>query len=189
MRNGRFGLTQVEPKRIEATYLLLERLRDSVAGDAFWSSYLTGLLDDPRHTRAIHLGIFRRPYDDLLLKGAKTIESRFSSVRCAPFYCVKAGDIVLVKRSSGPIVSLFLAGEVWSYRLSSQVWKTIKERFGEGIAPATPDFWRENESATYATLIEVEHVCQVEPIAWDKSDRRGWVVLYPRRSMNLTLFE
>ena len=60
---------------------------------------------------------------------------------------------------------------------------------GEGIAPASPDFWQENESAIYATLIEVEHVRQVEPIAWDKSDRRGWVVLHRRRSMNLTLFE
>ena len=179
----------MKPETVEATYSLLESIRDSVAGDAFWSPYLTGLLGDPRHTRAVHLGIFNQPYIDFLFNGAKTIESRFSSVRCAPFYCVKGGDIVLVKRSSGPIVGLFLAGEVWSYRLSSQVWKTIKERFGEGIAPASPDFWRENESATYATLIEVEHVRQVEPIAWDKSDRRGWVVLHRRRSMNLTLFE
>ena|SRR5437867_2792240 len=115
--------------------------------------------------------------------------SRFSSVRCAPFYCVKPGDIVLVKRSSGPIVALFHAGEVWSYRLNSQTWKTIKERFGEALSPASQDFWWDNESATYATLIEVEHVREVEPIAWDKSDRRGWVVLQRRRSMNLTFFE
>jgi hypothetical protein len=179
----------VEPERIEATYSLLERLRDSVAGDAIWFPYLTESLGDQRHMRAVHLGIFNQPYTDLLFNGAKTIESRFSSARCAPFYCVKGGDIILVKRSSGPIVGLFLAGEVWSYRLSSQVWKTIKERFGEGIAPASPDFWRENESAIYATLIEVKHVRQVEPIAWDKSDCRGWVVLPRRRSMNLTLFE
>ncbi len=179
----------MKPERIEATSSLLESIRESVAGDAFWSPYLTGLLDDPRHTRAVHLGIFNQPYMSFLLNGAKTIESRFSSVRCAPFDCVKAGDIILVKRPGGPIVALFLAGEVRSYRLSSQVWETIKERFGEGIAPASPDFWRENESATYATLIGVEHVRQVAPIAWDKSDRRGWVVLHRRRSMNLTLFE
>jgi hypothetical protein len=179
----------VEPERIDTTYSLLESIRDMVAGDAFWSPYLTRLLDDPRHTRAIHLGIFNEPYLNSLLNGAKTVESRFSSVRCAPFSCVKAGDIVLVKRCSGPIVALFLAGEVWSYRLSSQVWRTIKERFGEAIAPAGPDFWRENESATYATLIAVEQLHQIEPIAWDKSDRRGWVVLQRRRSMNLTLFE
>lgn len=179
----------MEPERIEATYSLLERLRDSVAGDAFWFPYLTELLDDPRHTRAIHLGVFNQPYIEFLFNGVKTIESRFSSVRCAPFYCVKGGDIVLVKRSSGPIVGLFLAGEVWSYRLSSRVWKTIKERFEGGIAPASPDFWRENESAMYATLMEVEHVRQVHPLTWDKSDRRGWVVLHRRRSINLTLFD
>jgi len=179
----------VKPKRIEATYSLIERLRDSVSGDAFWFPYLTELLSDPCHTRAVHLGIFNQPYLDFIFDGTKTIESRFSSVRCAPLYCVKDGDIILMKRSGGPIVGLFCAGEVRSYRLRSQVWKTIKERFGEGIAPASPDFWRENESAVYATLMEVEHVRHVDPLAWDKSDRRGWVVLHRRRSTNLTLFD
>jgi hypothetical protein len=173
----------------DATYLLLESIRDSFAGDDFWFSYLTGLLDDRRHSRAVHLGIFSPPYIEFLLRGAKTVESRFSSVRCAPFYCVKPGDIVLVKRSSGPIVALFCAGEVWSYRLTSRTWKTIRERFGEAISPTSKDFWRENESATYATLIQIEHVRQLKPIPWNKSDRRGWVVLQRRRDMNPTLFE
>jgi hypothetical protein len=179
----------VKPERLDATYSLLESIRDSFAGDAFWFSYLTGLLDDRRHFRAIHLGIFDQPYIDSLLSGAKTVESRFSSVRCAPLNCVKSGDIVLVKRTSGPIVALFCAGDVWSYRLTSRTWKTIRERFGAAISPTSDDFWREKESAIYATLMQVEHVHQLKPIPWTKSDRRGWVVLQRRRDMNLTLFE
>jgi hypothetical protein len=180
---------QPEPERTNSTSLLLESVRASLPEDAFWFPYLTDLLGDPRHNKAVHLGIFNQPYLDALLFGRKTIESRFSSVRCAPYYSVKTGDIVLVKRSSGPIVGLFRAGEVWSYRLSSKAWTTIKERFGEAISPSGPDFWQDNESATYATLIEVDHVRHLEPISWNKSDRRGWVVLHHRRSMNLTLFE
>jgi hypothetical protein len=180
---------QIEPERIDDTGSLLEGVRSSVVGDAFWFPYLTGLLEEPRHAKAVHLGIFNQPYLDSLLEGSKTVESRFSSVRCAPVYCVRPGDVVLVKRSGGPIIALFLAGEVWNYRLTSRNWVTIRERFGEAISPASGEFWRDNESATYATLIGVERVRRVEPISWNKSDRRGWVVLHRRRSTNPWLFE
>ncbi len=180
---------RAESRRIDDASSLLEGIRASIPDDALWAPYLADLQEDPCHTRAVHLGIFNQPYLDSLLGGKKTVESRFSSVRCAPYRSVRPGDVVLVKRSSGPIVALFRAGDVWSHRLTSKAWGMIRERFAEGLCAAGPGFWQENESAAYATLIEVEHLRHLVPIPWNKSDRRGWVVLRRRRNPNPTLFE
>jgi hypothetical protein len=42
-----------------------------------------------------------------LLEGIKTIESRFSRARRAPYGVLSPGDIVAVKRPGGPVVAAF----------------------------------------------------------------------------------
>ena len=43
-----------------------------------------------------HLAILVQPFLDLILKGEKTIETRFTKVKCPPFQKVKEGDIILL---------------------------------------------------------------------------------------------
>ena len=41
-----------------------------------------------------HLAILTPSWIELILDGSKTIESRFTKVRCLPFGKVRAGDVV-----------------------------------------------------------------------------------------------
>lgn len=125
----------------------------------------------------MHVAIFSEPYLSLVLSGAKTVESRFSRNRCAPFGEVASGDIILIKQVAGPIRGVVLARQAWSYKLTSQPLGRLRQRFGDGIK-ADDAFWEAQADAEYATLIELEFPAAIEPIAIEKRDRRGWVALH-----------
>jgi hypothetical protein len=131
---------------------------------------------------AVHLGIFAEPFLTWVLDGSKTIESRFSIHRRAPFGVVTAGDILLLKHCGGPVVGVAEVGPVWDYLLDASAWKSIRSRFGKALRIEDPGFWRQKASACYATLMKLERVTQLESLTCGKRDRRGWVVLRPRRS-------
>ena len=40
-----------------------------------------------------------------------------------------------------------------------------------------PAFWEAREDASFETLMRIKHVQAINPIKFDKRDRRGWVVL------------
>jgi len=126
-----------------------------------------------------HLAIFREPYLSAVLDGRKTVESRFSKNKCAPFGRVKEGDIILLKRSGGMIVAWAKAGCVWSYDagLSRLPIKEIRQRFGKRLCIDDVAFWKAKAAARYATLIELCDVTRLDPTPFPKRDRRGWVVI------------
>ena len=51
-----------------------------------------------RGEAGLHLAVLLEPFCSWLLVGTKTIESRFSRVRCAPYGTLSEGDVVVVKR-------------------------------------------------------------------------------------------
>ena len=149
-------------------------IRLAAEKSGYWAERLR-LLKAVRHS--IHLAIFIEPYLTLLLQGKKTVESRFSSVRCAPFQRVRTGDVVLIKRSGGPIVGICEVGQVWSYELDPSSWREIRRSFINELCAQDPDFWATRAHASFATLMRVKNVVEVSPTAWIKRDRRGWVVV------------
>ena len=90
------------------------------------------------------------------------------------------GDILLLKRSSGPIVATCTVSAVWSYRLTPTTLAEIRERFGEAIQPQN-GFWEDRADAAYATLMRVTEVRALPEVEIPKRDRRGWVVLRDQR--------
>jgi len=124
----------------------------------------------------IHLAIFVEPYLDLLLQGKKTIESRFSVNRHAPFEQVRKGDVLVLKRSSGPVCGLCKVGNVWFYRLDPSTWPDI-ERHAEALCMDGSSFWEKKRAASFATLMQVEDVHRIEEFAIEKEDPRSWVVI------------
>lgn len=129
-------------------------------------------------TKKKHLAILNQPFLDLILEGKKTIESRFTKVRCAPYGAVEEGDIILLKESGGPVLGEFTAGRVETFDgLDMEVLATLAARYERRIcSEADPDFWQKRCDVRYATLIYV-----TKPIRYDKSflypkrDRRGWI--------------
>lgn len=172
------SLTRQDSRRTVLSAALYKRVKLAAEKDAYWAERL-GLLPTIRHS--IHLAVFVEPYLTLLLQGKKTVESRFSSVRCAPFQRICAGDVVLIKRSGGPVVGLCEVGEVWSYELDPSSWKQIRRSFMKELCARDPKFWTARAHAIYATLMRVKNVVEISPTDWVKHDRRGWVVVHETR--------
>ena len=126
----------------------------------------------------IHLGVFIEPYLDLILKGKKTIESRFSINRCPPFQKALKDDIILLKRSGGPIVGVCQIAHVWSYTLDLQLWNEIKLVHSVALCIQDEKFWEQKQKSKFATLMKITNVTLLDvPIIITKKDKRGWVVL------------
>lgn len=123
----------------------------------------------------VHLGVFVEPFLEAILDGRKTIESRFALRRCPPFDRVHAGDLILLKRSGGPIVGIALAGKARYYALDAKKLGVIRKRFASQLYAEDDAFWRARAEKRFATLIEIEQVAEIDLMAVEKRDRRGWV--------------
>lgn len=124
-----------------------------------------------------HLSILKPGFIDAILAGSKTIECRLSRMGIIPHRKVKAGDLLWLKESAGPIRAVAAVGEVRGFEDLTPVridW--LRRRFGRGIgAPAA--FWRRYGDARFATLMWLVNVCPLHPFSVRKADRRAWVVL------------
>jgi hypothetical protein len=151
-------------------HALLERL----PADPYWQASLQRVHSADAD---VHIAIFHEPFLSLLLAGRKTVESRYSKNRVAPFEAVSAGDLLLLKRSSGPIVGVAVAGNPGFYELDEDAWLDIRTRFARAICAPDEDFWLQREHARFATLIPIAAVTTVEEFLIEKRDRRGWALL------------
>lgn len=151
-------------------------LVSAVRENSFWKNYLDCLLVEKRAHYSLHLAVFVEPFLKYILNHQKTIETRFSSVRCAPYERVRRGDVILLKRAGGPITGLCQVSSVRFYELEEESWHEIKA-FASEICAEDPAFWEAREGASFATLMRIKHVQTINPIRLNKKDRRGWVVL------------
>jgi hypothetical protein len=124
----------------------------------------------------VHLAIFVEPYLSFILQGKKTIESRFSVNRHAPFGQVKNGDILVLKKSSGPVCGVCRVADVWFYRVDPKTWVEI-EQYAEGLCMDGSPFWEKKKAASFATLMRVHEVQALKEFDIDKDDPRSWVVV------------
>lgn len=157
----------------------LDRLADHLAQHSFWLTYLS-LASRPSSVIGLHLAVFSRPFLSLILDGRKTIESRFSRIRCAPFDDVRDQDIILLKEVAGPICGIALAKHAWFYDLAYEPLARIRERYGAAIC-GDEEFWQSRRDASYATLIELAEPVSISAVPYEKRDRRGWVTLRSRQ--------
>ena len=95
---------------------LVHDIRSAVQGEPFWEPYLCQWLSPHKACGTLHLAILVEPYLQFILEGRKTVESRFSVRRGAPYGTVQRGDVVVLKRSGGPVVGLAQVAHVWFYR-------------------------------------------------------------------------
>jgi hypothetical protein len=126
----------------------------------------------------VHLAVMVEPYLARVLAKQKTIESRFARRRVAPYDCVTAGDIIWLKRSSGPIVASTRAAEVRQFaNLTPERVDALLARWHAGLQIEN-DFAVRARDCRYATLIWLTELnLLAAPVAYPRRDRRGWVVL------------
>lgn len=126
-----------------------------------------------------HLAILVQPFLDLILKGEKTIETRFTKVKCPPFQKVKEGDIILLKKSGGLVVGEITAGKVEYFSdLSPEKMEELKKYSSEICADYDPYFWEKRKDSRYISFIHIARVKKYEtPYPFPKNDRRAWLIL------------
>jgi ASC-1-like (ASCH) protein len=155
-------------------------LYTAIQGDDFWEEQLQRVFASVGDTVALHLAILVNPYFQLLLDGRKTMESRFSIDRRAPYAKVQSGDVVLLKRSGGPITGIGLVTDVNFYQLTPVVLQHIRTEFAEELAIDDPLFWTNCERAAFASLLRLSCIRKLPAIPYVKRDQRAWIVLKQR---------
>lgn len=161
---------------------LRRSIQSALDGDAFWSE----LFSSPCKLggRSVHLAIFVEPFLSYVLSGKKTVESRFSAVRCAPYRRVSVGDVLVLKASGGPVRGLSIVDHVWTYDLDPETWPQVKA-FEDALCATDPSFWTSRKAASYATLMRLSRVKPISDVPFRKPDRRGWVVVKAKNELPL----
>ncbi len=152
---------------------VLRRALKAFGSGSPWHDRLSRALLDPGV--GIHLGVFVEPYLQAILDGRKTVESRFGRNRHAPFARVSPGDIILLKRSGGPVVGIAVAGRTDYYALDVETLSDIRRRFASRLFAEDDDFWSARADKRFATLIELADRVGIGTLFVEKRDRRGWL--------------
>ena len=149
-----------------------------IDGDGTWDE-ITKKLKSNRNDFGVHVAIFSEPYLTLLVTGKKKIESRFSINKISPYGRISKGDIVLVKKGGGPVVAMFIAGDVKFFSgLNVPKLKLVEQQYAELICSnVDPLFWQARENSKFGTLIEVGLVRAIGPVIINKSDRTAWSIV------------
>lgn len=167
----------------DPTVRLLAHLDAHLGADPRWAHALDRVNDGEV---SLHLAVLVEPFLGWLLDGSKTIESRFSRVRCAPYGALAEGDVVAVKKTGGAVTGAFQAGQVSSWQLTPSRVTDLRERFAAQIRALDDEFWDQRLDCSYATLVQVSNVRTVPGLLFPKKDRRGWVRLtqpYPQPTL------
>ena len=170
--------------KVTLTEGMVNDLKQSTRGSEFWERHLAGLSASAPPQFSIHLAVLIEPYLQFILEGSKTVESRFTKNRIAPFRSVEQGDVILLKKTAArTITGVCVVNRVWFYQLDVDSWHEIRDRFTAALRAEDPSFWEHRESARFATLMRIAEVQALPPIEVPKRDRRGWVVLRSRHHM------
>lgn len=126
--------------------------------------------------KTIHLGVFTESCLTYMLEGKKTIESRFSKNRIVPYERIDKRDVVLVKKSSGPIVAYFTIKEILFFDLQKYPIERIKEKYNKELC-VDDYFWENKKNSRFATLIKIDKLVKLKPFSIPKKGMQSWIVL------------
>jgi hypothetical protein len=157
---------------------IVDQLQSAVGADEAWKTTLQDLSHGNPAPYGVHVAVLIEPYLRLILDGDKTVESRFARRRYPPYGCLRSGDVILLKRTGGPIMGICQATEVSFHERHDGSWQPIRDVFAQALCAVDEEFWQQRETTSYATLVVLSRVCRLAPsLDFHKRDRRGWMVL------------
>jgi len=101
----------------------------------------------------LHVALVQRSIAHELLSGRKSVESRLSTRRIAPFGAVSAGDHIYFKVSGGAFFATALVEHVEDYTSLTPKKVRLLARLYRDPVRATPDYWRSKLDARFATFM------------------------------------
>lgn len=134
-------------------------------------------LADDAGVRRVHLAIMIEPYLSQLLAGRKTIESRFTRTRLPPYQVAGAGDLVLLKRSGGPVVGVGVVKWARFFEVTAETLAAVRRRYAAAIGDDREAFWAARARTRFCSLLALSAIRSLPPLACAKRDRQAWVIL------------
>lgn len=126
-----------------------------------------------------HLAIMNRVAVEDILNGKKTIETRFSQHKIAPYGVISRGDLVYLKPPGEEVIGQFRVKKVFFFEgFDLNDLSDLRKKFGQQIN-AEEKYWEDKKDSNFGTLIFIGD-CErfiTSPIKIKKSDQRGWMVL------------
>ena len=123
-----------------------------------------------------HLGIFTEPVLSYMMDGKKTIESRFSKNKIAPYNKIDKTDIIFIKKSGGSIIGYLTIKDIMFFDLNTISISSIKEQYEEYLC-VDDSFWEQKKDSHYATLIIIDKVTKIKPFKINKKGMQTWIIL------------
>ena len=123
-----------------------------------------------------HIAILKQPFFNMVLSGEKTIESRWSQNKCAPFNKVNVGDTILLKETGKNVTAMATVKKVKYYNLTPQIVEQIRIKYGKLIGTSKFKDWESTLNKKYCTLIWLTNVKQINEIVVPRSNGAGWIV-------------
>jgi hypothetical protein len=128
-----------------------------------------------------HVAILHRQYLDAILGGSKTVESRLSATKSAPFGRVQPGDMIHFKETGGQFRATAVVAGVMTFEdLRPADVRTLARRYGPQIG-AEATYWESRQDARYATFITLRDVRPTDAapagFAVTPGARSAWYVL------------
>lgn len=105
-----------------------------------------------------HIAILRQPFFNMVLSGEKTIESRWSQNKCAPFNKVKVGDTIYIKQTGCAVTATAKVKDVKYYNLTPEIVEQIRIKYGKQIGTDKFEDWESTLNKKYCTLIWLSDV-------------------------------
>lgn len=124
-----------------------------------------------------HLAILRQPFFDMVLNGEKTIESRWSMNKIAPYNKVNIGDEILLKLTGQPATATAKVKDVKFYELTPEIVEDIRIKYGKQIGTDKFEDWETTLQKKYCTLIWLADVKTIKPFEVPRSNGAGWILL------------
>jgi ASC-1-like (ASCH) protein len=135
--------------------------------------------------KKIHLVILKKPYLDAIFEGRKSIESRFTKTKRAPFGQIRVGDKMLLKLSSGPVCGSAVVGDFQSFEnLNPGKIDEIKRKYNQYILGADK-YWESRADCRFGVLVWLKDVKTIKARTINKKDWRAWVVLTEKHNFGL----
>ena len=124
-----------------------------------------------------HIAVVRQPFYDMVINGEKTIESRWSLNKCAPYKKVDKNDIIYLKLPGKSISAVAEVEKVKFYELNASLAEEIKILYGKEIGIYKFENWKTYKNKKYLTLIWLKNVRKIEPLKIEKKNKAGWTII------------
>lgn len=113
----------------------------------------------------------------MVLNGEKTIESRWSMKKIAPYKKVNVGDDIYLKLTGCPVTAKAKVKNVEFYELTPKIVESIRIKYGKEIGTDKFKDWKTTLNKKYCTLIWLEKVEKTPPLNVPKSNGAGWLII------------